>query len=465
MPSHYPVIIIGAGPAGLSAALFLSKKNLKPLIIEKNDKAGGISRTEIYRGYRFDIGGHRFFTKNPAVQNVWHETLGVDLRPIKRASRIINHGKFYHYPLEISNVLKTAGYAESFKIVLSYLKEKGNFRKKTDNLEEWLIHHFGKRLYETFFKSYTEKVWGIRCDQIDAQWAAQRIKGLSIGSLIGNSIFNTNPPKSLIRNFFYPRLGSGMMWEKMSDIVKSKGAEIRYRSEVVKIYRNTKSISGILCNTKGVSEEFTCDHLISTMSLPDLVRSIEPPPPHIVRKSADTLEFRAFILVGLILKGKCRFYDNWIYIHNPHTKACRIQIIPNWSSEMTPSHEMTTLGVEYFCEEGDITWSLSDKALIDRAFKEVNALGLLKNPILEDGVVIRQSQAYPVYRIGFENPLDTIRHFLDGLGNLQSVGRNGLHRYNNMDHSMIMGFTAAKIITGENHNVWKINKELVYQEI
>jgi protoporphyrinogen oxidase len=466
---NYPVVIIGAGPAGLTAAYQLVKQNIKSIVLEQADKVGGISRTETYKGYRFDIGGHRFFTKVKEVEQLWKEVLGDEFIKVPRLSRIYYQGKFFNYPLSLFNTLSNLGIAPSFLILLSYLKAKLKARLQPglepENFEEWVSDRFGHRLYKIFFKTYTEKVWGIPCTQICADWAAQRIQGMSLKRAVINAVFGSQNAKSLIKEFEYPRLGPGMMWEKFQEKVESQGSPVHLNTHVTCIEREGNRVKSITTIQGDKTIKIFGDHFISSMPVTALLHRLSPPAPNDVLQAARSLKYRDFLIVSLIIDEKHLFPDNWIYIHSPEFKVGRIQNFKNWSPEMVPDQSKTCLGMEYFCSQGDELWEMSDAELIDLATREVVQLDLLdKESKVEDGVVIRQYKAYPVYDGEYRQHLEIIQNYLQTFENLQTVGRNGMHRYNNQDHSMLTGLLAAKNILGENHDLWNVNTERSYYE-
>jgi len=458
------IVIIGAGPAGLTAAYELIKQGIKPVVVDKDNKVGGLARTEEYKGFRFDIGGHRFYTKVGEVENLWNEVLGKDFRKVPRLSRIYYKGRFYNYPLNIFNTLLNLGIIESSLILLSYIKWKIFPYQDEKNLEQWVTDRFGRRLYRIFFKSYTEKVWGTPCTEIRADWAAQRIKGLSLKSAVMNSLFNTNGVKSLINEFQYPILGPGMMWENFTEKIEREGGVVKLNSDVIAINYNNNKIESIVINTEGNIVELKGDHFISSMPVTELIRKLNHKVPVQIESAANKLSYRALILVGLIINKKQLFPDNWLYIHSPEFKVGRIQNFKNWSPEMCADPNKTNIGMEYFCSEGDETWSMSDDELINLAKEEINGLNISSGDSIEDAIVFRQPKAYPVYDNGYQQQLVIIKEFLNQIENLQTVGRNGLHRYNNQDHSMLTSILAVKNLFGENHNLWNVNTDRSYYE-
>ena len=467
-----PVVVIGGGPAGLTAAYELQKRSHrhKPLVFEASDMVGGISRTESNNGYRFDIGGHRFFTKVKEVEAMWHEVLKDDFITVPRLSRIYYREKFFDYPLKLFNALTNIGPYESMRILLSYFKWQVRPYRKEENFEEWVINRFGGRLYMHFFRSYTQKVWGLNPKDIRADWAAQRIKNLSLFKAVWNAISGANDTTSLIEEFQYPRLGPGMMWEKTQEIVDEQGGEVHLRSAVTKVNRDENRVTSIDVTKwhedgrEPVVERVEGDHFINSMALRELIHAFDPPPPPEVIEAANKLKYRDFLIVTLVLDHADPFRDNWIYIHSPKVKVGRIQNFRAWSKEMLPDQNTASIGMEYFCQEGDGLWNMSDEDLRELASKELEQLGLAKATDVIDAAIIRQPKAYPVYDGDYRAALDVIEDWIVGLENFQTVGRNGLHRYNNQDHSMLSAMFAARNILGENNDVWNVNVERSYHE-
>jgi len=468
---HKKVIIIGAGPSGLTAAYELCKVGVKSIVLEKDEVVGGISRTVNYRGYLFDIGGHRFFTKVKAVDDLWREILEEEkFLKRRRLSRIYYNKKFFHYPLQATNALFGLGIYNSFLTFLSYTKTQLFPIKPELSFEDWISNRFGRRLYHTFFKTYTEKVWGIPCNEISAEWAAQRIKGLSLLSALKNALISSQPKnksniiKTLIDSFEYPEKGPGMMWETVADIIKSKGSQLKLNAGVEKILWQKDKVTALEIITDGKKELIPGTDFISTMPIQELIRKMEPSVPDEVRHAADILSYRDFLTVSLIINKANLFEDNWIYIHDETVKVGRIQNFKNWSPEMVPDQNKTCLGLEYFCFEGDSLWTMSDEDLIALGTKELGMLELVDPNDVEDGAVVRMPKAYPVYDSKYADALVIIRKFLDGLNNLHLVGRNGMHKYNNQDHSMLTAMLTVKNIMGANYNVWDVNVEQEYHE-
>jgi protoporphyrinogen oxidase len=451
-----PPVVIGAGPAGLAAAYELGKQGLGSIILEKAGQVGGLARTELYQGYRFDIGGHRFYTKYPEVQQLWDEILGEDFLKVPRLSRLYYRNRFFKYPLDVFDTLANLGISESVAILVSYIRALLLPFPQEDDLEHWLINRFGRRLYETFFKSYTEKVWGLPCHQLQADWAAQRIRGLSLRSALANALLGTNNVKTLITAFRYPALGPMQMWAGLQREAEKLGARVELNCRVISLAHEAGEIKGLTMQRREQESHISGKHFISTMAITDLITRLDPPPPPQVLAAARHLGYRDFVLVGLIVNRAELFPDNWIYVHGPETKVGRIQNFKNWSPAMVPDPHKTSLGMEYFCTVGDEVWAKSDQELIRLATQELVILGLADAAEVEDGVVFRQTKAYPVYSQGYQEHLQVIQDYLATFANLQTIGRNGMHRYNNMDHSMLAGIAAARNLRGGATNLWNM---------
>lgn len=459
-------IIIGGGPAGLTAAYELTRHQIRPVVLEKLDKVGGIARTENYKGYHFDMGGHRFFTKSAEVEQFWHELLGDDFLHRPRLSRIYYKNSYFNYPLKPLNALLGLGPIEGLRIIASYLRWHLFPYKEEETFEQWVTNRFGKRLFETFFKSYTEKVWGIPCHELKAEWAAQRIKDLSLITAVTSMFLKPRHTiKTLIESFDYPRQGPGMLWTAVKEQVESRGGAVHLNSNVVCINREGNCVTSVVVERDGRTETLAGDHFISSMPVTLFLQRLNPPPPAHVLKAAGKLKYRDFLTVCLIVDKPDLFPDNWIYVHDPNVQVGRIQNYKNWSPDMLPDQAHTSLGLEYFCNEGDATWSMADADLIELGRREMVQIGLARYEDVIDGCVFRVEKSYPVYDAGYARHLEIIKAYIATFQNFQTIGRNGLHRYNNQDHAMLTGMLAVRnILYGERHNLWQVNAEQEYHE-
>ena len=460
------VVIIGAGPAGLTAAYELAKHNLRPVVLELGDKVGGLARTENYQGFHFDMGGHRFFTKVNEVSKMWHEVLDGNFLRRPRLSRIYYNCKFFSYPLKPFNALLGLGFWESTCILLSYLKWQVFPYRQEDTFQEWVTNRFGKRLFQTFFKTYTEKVWGISCSELKAEWAAQRIKNLSLKTaLISMFVAPKNTIKTLIEEFDYPRLGPGMMWKAVQAEIERHNGVVQLNTDVVQIDRVGNRIESIVVFENGSARRIQGTHFISSMALTDFVKRLNPEAPAEVLQAAERLKYRDFLTVCLIVDKPDLFPDNWIYVHDPTVKVGRIQNFKNWSPDMVPDLTKTSLGLEYFCTAGDELWNMSDAELIELGKCEVQQIGLTTYSDIESGCVFRVPKSYPIYDSDYRDSLATLKTFVSGLENFQTIGRNGLHRYNNQDHAMLTGMLAVRnLVLGERNDLWSVNADQEYHE-
>jgi protoporphyrinogen oxidase len=508
-------VIAGAGPAGLTAALeLLRRSGMTPIVIEPDAQVGGISKTINYRGNRMDLGGHRFFSKSDWVMRWWQEILPMaegqtapsralrihyqgqsrDLTPEglapasadavmlvrQRLSRIFYRRRFFDYPLTLNaSTIKNLGLAEAFKIGLSYGHAQLKSRSPERSLEDFLINRFGTRLYRTFFKDYTEKVWGIPCREISAEWGAQRIKGLSIAKAIAHALTSPfrNPldaaqqktETSLIERFLYPKFGPGQMWEEVARRVTALGGAIHLRQRVVGVERVADKVVSVdvFDETAGAVRRVPCDYFLSTMPVKDLIAMLKPEDTHIAQVAA-ALPYRGFMTAGVLLRsmrGQPTPPDNWIYIQDPDVRMGRLQIFNNWSPALVADPMTAWLGLEYFCDQGDDLWSMQDGHFLDFAIGELEKIGLIERKDVIDGTLVRVPSAYPAY-FGAYNQFGDLRSYLDRFSNLYPIGRNGMHRYNNQDHSMLTANAAVDSITKDvpKQDIWNINTEQSYQE-
>ncbi len=468
-------VVIGAGPAGLTAAYELVKHGQAVTVLEQSrSKVGGISQTAEYKGFRFDIGGHRFFSKSQEVEDLWTEILGEAMVTRGRLSRIFYQGKFFSYPIKPLDTFQKLGLPYTALCVASYIKARAFPRQNVKSFEDWVINNFGERLYETFFKTYTEKVWGMACTDISADWAAQRIKGLSMSSLIRSTLFpqkvgqdRATVIKSLIDQFRYPVYGPGQMWEMVVELVERKQGRVLMGQKVTGLLWEPGRLLTVETQANGLTQSHDAAHFISSMPMRTLVQALRPAAPPAVIKAAESLGYRDFITVALIIKQAELFPDNWIYIHDSGVKVGRIQNFKNWSEAMVPDSTLTCLGLEYFCFEGDGLWTMSDADLVALGTKEIAKLGIVDPELVIDGTVVRVPKAYPVYDDDYRQNVDTIRLFLEKmLPNLQLAGRNGMHRYNNQDHAMMTGLLAARNIQAGHmlYDPWRVNNDAEYLE-
>jgi len=459
-----PVVVLGGGPAGLTAAYLLARLGKAVIVVESSDQLGGIARTTVRDGYRFDLGGHRFFTKVKEVDDLWHEIMKEEFLKRPRMSRIYWRRQFLDYPLQGMDVIKKLGPVEVVRCGLSYMWAAIKPKGREDTFEEWVSNRFGKRLFNHFFKTYTEKLWGVPTDEIRAEWAAQRIKGLSFFSAAKAAFFgNKGNIKSLISEFNYPRFGPGQMWEEMANDIKAHGGEIRLNAPVTKLVTNDE---GIVTEVIAGDQTLTPSYVISSLPLRATVGITEPEAPVEVRDAARGLRYREFLTVLLVITGDDLFPDNWIYIHQPGVRVLRIQNFKSWSPWMVPNDEDASIGMEYFCFEGDDFWNMADDDLVKMASQEIEKLKLAKAADVKFGFVERVHKAYPIYDEKYAERVQTIRGWLEtSTKNLTQVGRNGLHRYNNSDHSMLTAMRAVDNITlGTHHDIWSVNVESVYHE-
>lgn len=487
-------IIVGAGPAGLTAAFELLKDtNVKPIVFEASEHIGGISKTINYKGNYIDIGGHRFFSKSEKVMKWWQEILPVnenenglkDVMLIRnRISRILYNKQLFNYPITLSlDTIKKLGIINIFLIGLSYFRSAIFQIKPEKNLEQFFINRFGRKLYKTFFKDYTEKVWGVSCKEISAEWGAQRVKGLSVFKTITNAVgklFKTDKSinqkskeTTLIEKFLYPKFGPGQLWQKVAKIVVEKGGDVILNSKIVKVNFHNNNIKSVIVSENNILTEYNCDYLISSMPIRDLINSFTTVVPNEIKDISNGLVYRDFITVGILAskvvfkeKNKKLISDNWIYVQESHVKLGRIQIFNNWSPYMVNDNDKVWVGLEYFCNENDELWSMSDNDMSNFAIKEIEQIGFMQKSDILDSVVIREPKAYPAY-FGTYDKLYKVIDYLNNFENLFLIGRNGMHRYNNQDHSMLTAFETVKCIkigSTDKAFIWEVNTEKEYHE-
>ncbi len=455
------ILVLGAGPAGLTAAYELDRLGSPLTVLERDEAVGGLARTVRYNGFLFDIGGHRFYTAVPMIEQIWKDTLGEDFLTRPRLSRIFYNGRFFHYPLEPLNVVLNLGPAEVLRSSCSYLAAHLRPVHPEADFETWVCNRFGRRLYQLFFKTYTEKVWGISCNEIRAEWAAQRIRGLSFLAILRNAFWKPTGARSLIKSFHYPRRGPGMMWEKMRDRLADGGHRI-LTSHAVERIEWLPGSSGIRVTAAG--QCFDATQVVNTLPLRDWIPMLQPAAPPAVLAAAAALNYRDFLTVALMVRGRNLFPDNWVYVHDPRVKVGRIQNYTNWSPEMSPDPAVSCLGMEYFCFEGDGLWSASDADLERLAADELRRLGLVKTPEVVDSAVVRVPKAYPIYDGQYRQSLATIQAWLKSLPWMHVAGRNGMHRYNNQDLAMVSGILAARNAAGAAYDLWALAHDDNYME-
>ena len=457
------VLVVGAGPAGLTAAYLLAQAGESVTVLEAEDQVGGLAKTVERDGYRFDLGGHRFFTKSAEVEALWNEVLGDEFLLRPRMSRIYWNGRFLDYPLRGVDVIRKLGPVELTRSSASYLRALARPNGGEETFEEWVSNRFGRRLFELFFRSYTEKVWGVPTSEIRAEWAAQRIRGLSFASAARSAFLGNrgNRVKSLIEEFHYPRLGPGQMWEAMADRIRELGGEVRLGAPVERL----EIEGGRVVAVHAGGERLAGRDVISSLPLRTTAALASPAAPEEVARAARGLRYRDFLTVALAIESDDLFPDNWIYVHDPQVRVGRIQNYRSWSPWMVPRADTASVGLEYFCFEGDDIWSSPDAQLVDLATREIEQLGLGRAAAVRRGWVVRVPKAYPVYDGEYAERVATIKGWLGTISNLQQVGRNGLHRYNNSDHSSLTAMRAVdNLLGGTSHDIWAVNADSVYHE-
>jgi protoporphyrinogen oxidase len=463
---HVDVAVLGGGPAGLTGAYTLGVRGRDAVVFEADGQVGGIAKTVESHGFRFDLGGHRFFTKIKPVERLWEHLMEGELLTRPRLSRIYYAGRYFSYPLTAKDVVGRLGLVESARCALSYLWAQRHRGRTADTFEEWVTARFGRRLYDAFFRSYTEKVWGIPGSEVRSLWAAQRIKNFSLWAAFLTIVgLKRTDVTTLIEEFRYPRLGPGQMWERMQETLADRfDIPVELGHRVTRIAHDGRHVTSVTTRANGSETEHEVEAVLSTLALADLVLALDPPPPPHVLKAANRLRYRDFCLVALMTTEAEPFPDNWIYIHDPGTRAGRVQNFGAWSPDLVVEGH-TCLGVEYFCFEGDDIWEMPDEQAVALATGEMARIGLIDPARVVGGVKVRVPKAYPMYDRAYEEAVDTIRGYLAGFENFQTCGRNGLHRYNNQDHSMWTAVLAAvNLADGAGYDVWSVNAEEVYLE-
>ncbi len=463
------VAIIGAGPAGLGCAYELVKAGQSCFVIDKQDVAGGLCRTVNFHGYLFDIGGHRFLSKSKEINQLWHEVIGEDFLAVERLSRIRYRKRYFNYPLSLFNTVWNLGPLESAICFASYCRANVLRVEDDSTFEGWVVNRFGRRLFEIFFKTYTEKIWAVAPKDISADWAKQRIRGLSLRVAIQKAIFGSrkNTPKTLSDRFLYPKSGVGEFYQRLKDLAALDGAQFIFRENVTRIRHDNYRISALIrrdCQAK-VETEMPVEYLFSSMPLPLLVQALEPLPPENVLAASRNLCFRSFLVVNIILEKENIFPDQWLYVHSPEVRLGRIQNYKNWSAAMVADQKKTSLGLEYFCDENDSLWNMNDVDLIDYALSELEKIGITSRRYLISGFVLRCPNAYPVYSLDYKDNVNIIRDYLNKFSNLQTIGRSGLFHYDNSDHAILTGIYAARnLLKKASYDVWEVNTGEEYLE-
>jgi len=463
-----PIYILGAGPAGLAAAYTLTQKGQPVVVVERDARVGGLAKSIVYQGFILDFGPHRFFTKLAPVLKLWDEVLGKDRVTINRLTRIYYGGKYFSYPLKAKEALLTLGPIESAKILVSYVKSQLFPNRHPRNFAQWVTSRFGRRLFEIFFQAYTEKLWGIPCTEISADWAAQRIKGLSLLKAARSALLgNDGKVKTLIDRFEFPRLGSGQLYEKIGEYLRQHNQSVLLNTEVVQVHHDNFQVTQITLRNRQTGEESTvnCGGVISSVPISLLVQQINPPAPSEAIAAAKSLKFRNTILIYLIVEGNNLFPDNWLYINEPSVQLGRVTNFANWSPEMLPNQHQTPLCCEYWCNYDEPMWQQPEAELLERAERELRKIGLLNREKVSGGFVVRLPRTYPIYAGNYQQALSDIQSYLQQFPNLQLVGRYGAFKYNNQDHSLLMGILAAEnVLSPGKHDLWSVNSDSEYQE-
>ncbi|HCA48548.1 MAG TPA: FAD-dependent oxidoreductase [Armatimonadetes bacterium] len=469
MVSDEAVVVLGAGPAGLGVAYELANRQVPVIVLEREDSVGGICRTVRGNGYTVDVGGHRLITKMDEVLSTWKRLLGEDLLVRERRTRIFLRGRLMPYPLRIASTCRTLGLSESLLAVFSYLAA-GLHPLPDDSFENWVTNRFGRRVYQHFFRTYTEKVWGTPCSELSADWAAQRIRSFSLLDAMKDAVRGAFQPdleaddESLLASFHYPRLGPGMLFEAYADAIAAGSGQVLTGREVVRIIREGNRIREVLTSGAGAKEHHAGGSFLSSLPLAQLPLLIAPPPPAEVLQAARALRHRSFVSVALLLDQPCALPDTWIYVHEPGVRMGRVQNYLNWSPELVEREGHSCIAAEYFAWQEDPLWTASDAEMTDLAVRELSDLGLIEPRSVVGATVTRVSHAYPIYDPGYRERVDTVRSWVESIGNLQTIGRSGQHRYINLDFAIMTGIQAARNLNGANHDTWLVGTEEQYLE-
>lgn len=472
--ANQSTLIMGAGPGGLCSAYVLSKAGVPATVVERAPFVGGLARTIVrdteFGEFRFDIGGHRWFTKIDELNDLFKEVIAEELLWVNRVSRIYFDGRYVDYPLKISNALKAVGPVKSAQAMADYGRTRAMHRARPVeivSMEDAYIDQFGPTLYELFFKRYSEKVWGLPCDQMSGDWVTQRSKGMSLVTAVKDAVVpSKGKVVSLIDEFMYPKYGFGRLSERMAEGIGRMGNQVRLGAGVTKVHRDGNRVTGVTVETENGPELVTATNYISSIPLTVLAKIIEPAAPADVLAAADALTFRNIVTVNIMLKRRQVTPDTWLYVHDRNILFGRFHEPKNWSTAMVPGDDFTSLVVEYFCSPGDAIWNMTEEEFVKQTVDHlVNDLKFIDRSEVIDGFIIRAPRAYPSYVIGYEEPLKKIKDFIDTLENLQIIGRYGTFRYNNTDHSIETGLLAAKNILGEHHDLDQVNAEKEYHEI
>lgn len=463
-----PIYILGAGPAGLAAAYSLTKHGYSVVVVERESQVGGLAKSITYKNFIIDFGPHRFYTKLAPVLRLWDEVLGTEQVTVNRLTRIYYRGKYLSYPLKAKEVLSVLGIQENFRILTSYFWARLFPYRQPGNFAQWVTNKFGRRLFEMFFKSYTEKLWGVPCTEISADWASQRIKGLSLMKAARNALLgNDGKVKSLVDQFQFPRLGSGQLYEKIVEFLHRHDQQVLLNTEVTKVHQEQGKVTYITLRDRDTNDSKTvpCSQVISSIPITVLLKQLDEAPPQPIIEHAKSLKFRNTVLVYLIVDRGDLFPDNWLYIHDNRVKLGRISNFANWSPDMLPNDWQTPLCCEYWCNFDDELWQMDEAQLRQQAETELRTIGLLGNERVSDGFVVRLPRTYPLYAGNYKAALENIQAYFEGFENLQLIGRYGSFKYNNQDHSLLMGILAAEnAIAPQKHDLWSVNTDSEYVE-